>query len=111
VIGVVGARNTLLRSMTEGPELNTLGAHSSPCAPVCANRRERDHGQHQLNRFAGEQDSLSKRNMTMVKTRVRTSSPWLLLALLLSACQPIQRLPETKTAAAASAEIPLEQAN
>jgi len=36
---------------------------------------------------------------------------WLLLALLLSACQPIQRLPETKTAAAASAETPLEQAN
>jgi len=35
----------------------------------------------------------------------------LLLALLLSACQPIQRLPETKAAVAASAQTPLEQAN
>jgi predicted ester cyclase len=41
----------------------------------------------------------------------RTSGLWLLLVLLLSACQPIQRLPETKTATAASAQTPLEQAN
>src|SRR5437016_882805 len=31
--------------------------------------------------------------------------------LMMVACQPIQRLSETKTAAAASAETPLEQAN
>ena len=36
----------------------------------------------------------------------------LLLALLgMTACQPIQRLPETKAAVAAAAETPLEQAN
>ena len=45
------------------------------------------------------------------KTKVRIIGLWLLLALLLSACQPIQPLPETKTAAAASAQTPLEQAN
>jgi len=48
---------------------------------------------------------------TAGKTKVRTVGLWLLLALLLSACQPIQRLPETKTVAAASAETPLELAN
>ena len=35
----------------------------------------------------------------------------LLITMLLTACQPIQRLPETKTAAAASVETPLGQAN
>jgi predicted ester cyclase len=48
---------------------------------------------------------------TVGKTKVRTAALWLLLALLLSACQPIQRLPETKAAAAASVETPLEEAN
>jgi predicted ester cyclase len=45
------------------------------------------------------------------KVKVRTAGLWLLLVLLLSACQPIQRLPETKAAVAASAQTPLEQAN
>jgi len=49
------------------------------------------------------------------KTKVRTVGLWLLLTLLLtlllSACQPVQRLPETQTAAAASTQTPLEQAN
>lgn len=46
-----------------------------------------------------------------MKTIVRISSLLLLLTLLLSACQPIQRLPETKSAAAASVLTPMEQAN
>lgn len=45
------------------------------------------------------------------KTKGRTVGLWLLLVLLLSACQPIQRLPETEAAAAASAQTTLEQAN
>jgi predicted ester cyclase len=48
---------------------------------------------------------------TVVKTMRRTSGLWLLLALLLSACQPIQQVPATQTAATVSAETPLEQAN
>src|SRR5215207_8063138 len=56
-----------------------------------------------------------KRRISMCKTvgkpKVRTVGLWLLLMLLLSACQPIQRLPATKTAAAAVAQTPLEQAN
>ena len=35
----------------------------------------------------------------------------LITMLVMGACQPIQRLPETKAAAAASAQTPLEQAN
>lgn len=49
--------------------------------------------------------------MQVGKTKGRTVGLWLLLVLLLSACQPIQRLPETKAAAAASAQTALEQAN
>jgi len=45
------------------------------------------------------------------KTRVRTVGLWLLLALLLSACQPIQQLPATQTASAASAETSTEAAS
>ena len=45
------------------------------------------------------------------KTKVRIIGLWLLLALLLSACQPIQPLSETKAVAAASAQTPLEEAN
>lgn len=48
---------------------------------------------------------------TKVRTAARTVGLWLLLTLLLGACQPIQRLPEMKTAVAASALTPLEQAN
>jgi predicted ester cyclase len=48
---------------------------------------------------------------TVLKTVVQRSGRWLLLALLLSACQPVQWLSETKTAVAASAETSLEQAN
>lgn len=45
------------------------------------------------------------------KTKVRIVAVWLLLTLVISACQPIQRLPETRAAVAAAAETPLELAN
>ena len=51
----------------------------------------------------------------MRKTMVRTGGLWLLLALLLSACRPVQALPITQSTAtdtaANSAEAELEQAN
>ena len=47
----------------------------------------------------------------MGKTMVRTVGLWLLLALLLSACRPVQALPVTQTTATDSAETDLEQAN
>ena len=46
----------------------------------------------------------------MTKIKVQTAHLLLLLTLLLAACQPIQRLPETKVAVAALAETSLEQA-
>ena len=48
----------------------------------------------------------------MVKAMVRTSGLLFLLLLLLTACQPIQRLPETQTTGTTvSAETSLEEAN
>jgi predicted ester cyclase len=47
----------------------------------------------------------------VVKTLVRTLSLLLLLAMLLSACQPIQALPATQAPGAAAAATSLEQAN
>jgi len=48
---------------------------------------------------------------TAVKRMIRTSGLVLLLALLLTACQPIQRLPERQTTGAVSAETSTETAN
>ncbi len=47
----------------------------------------------------------------MIKTRLLASGLWLLLALVLSACQPIRALPATQTTATVSTETPQEQAN
>jgi predicted ester cyclase len=47
----------------------------------------------------------------MVKAIVRTCSLLLLLLLLLTACQPIQRLPATQTTEATATETSLEEAN
>lgn len=47
----------------------------------------------------------------MNKLKVRTAHLCLLLTLLLAACQPIQALPATQTARAASTESKLEQEN
>lgn len=46
-----------------------------------------------------------------MKSMLRTACVWLLLTLLLSACQPIQPLSTTQTASAATGETKLEAAN
>jgi predicted ester cyclase len=67
-----------------------------------------------LDHFSGaccRLSKISKRRIIVEKTRLRTSGLLLLFLLLLTACQPIQRLPETQTTGTASAATSLEEAN